>query len=128
MKNILWTPQHVPTTEQLKELDGPVTLLSVINTPLFTKLSNSPSDIKELEDLSYQLLGMFNNFDAIVLPLGSPAFMAILMKGIGIVQTLGDQYKLLFAHTERVSDDVVQPDGSIKKTSIFKHVKFIEVV
>ena len=34
----------------------------------------------------------------------------------------------VFAFSKRVSIETVQPDGSIKKTSVFKHEGFIEVI
>jgi hypothetical protein len=32
---------------------------------------------------------------------------------------------ILFSHSERVSIDTPQPDGSVVKTSVFKHLGFI---
>jgi len=35
---------------------------------------------------------------------------------------------LYVATTERIAEEQIQPDGSIRKVSIFKHIKFVRVV
>ena len=36
------------------------------------------------------------------------------------------KYRFVFSHTRRVSQDVPQPDGSVKKTITFKFEKFVQ--
>jgi hypothetical protein len=36
------------------------------------------------------------------------------------------KYRFVFSHTARVSQDVPQPDGSIKKSTVFKFEKFVQ--
>jgi len=37
------------------------------------------------------------------------------------------KHRFVFSHTARVSQDVPQPDGSVKKTTTFRFEKFIEL-
>ena len=57
---------------------------------------------------------------------GSPAFTASLGLCLGLNLSY-DDIVLIFAHSERVSEDQPQPDGSVKKVSTFKHIKFFKV-
>ena len=53
---------------------------------------------------------------------GAPYLMSALereLKGIG--------KHVMYAYSERVSEDHVQPDGSVKKVSAFKHIGFVRV-
>ncbi len=52
---------------------------------------------------------------------GAPYLMAPLVS-----QLTAAGYKPVFAYTDRVSVDVVQADGSIKKTAMFKHLGFVD--
>jgi hypothetical protein len=41
------------------------------------------------------------------------------------IQGAMNKGNILFSHSERVSIDTPQPDGSVVKTSVFKHLGFI---
>lgn len=52
---------------------------------------------------------------------GAPFFMGPLeraLKSTGV--------KALYAFSRREAEDVKQPDGSVKKTQVFRHVGFVE--
>lgn len=51
---------------------------------------------------------------------GAPFLMAPLERA------LSQDFVVLYAFSTRESVDVVQPDGSTKKTSVFRHVGFVE--
>ena len=113
---ILNLTQHRCTAEQLK--DGienvPSRLAKELENLLTFKADYSLTDLvtsaKALARLAYQL-----QYDAAMIG-GLPALMGHLERelialGIGVA----------YARTERVSVDQTQPDGSVKKVSVFKH-------
>ena len=119
---ILKAIQHQLTSEQILELNEKfnnpeIINFSDVNPELFKKIANSPSDVRELSNLAEEFGKFCNMYDGVVLPIGSPAFNHMLRFKIIV--------PVLFAHSERQSVDELQPDGSVKKINIFKHVKFI---
>lgn len=115
--------QHRLTNEQLEELKllgfTNVKTLEEANPPLFKALSNTPSSEGELDKLATELAQTSANFDAVVLPIGSPAFNFLISRKL-------NNKGVLFAHSERVSIEEPNEDGSIIKKSVFKHIKFIK--
>ncbi len=121
-KTFYWASAHKPTPEQLIEL-GEVQFLPV---ELQEKLNNTPRVLGELIALADEVLGYaYENKAILVQPGGSPAFQQVL--GAQNHQEGGWGVSLWYAHSERVSQDELQADGSVKKISIFKHVTFIKV-
>ena len=130
-KKNIWCSIHQPTPEQLKEL-GNVVLLQDLNPELQGKLNNTPSTKKELFSLAVELLVFCGDYDNIVQPGGSPAFQYHL--GIAASEQVPAcdggfifKYDVLvrYSHSARVSEDIPQADGSVKKVSIFKHLGWI---
>lgn len=128
---ILNTLQHALTTEQEAELVAlgctKVVHLKEVNPELFASLANTPGEEKAVNEIAYQLVDfIINEFwvAGVILPLGSPAvmFQFARLQGIG----RKSQPAFLFAHTERVSEDQPQLDGSIKKVGSFRHVRFLK--
>lgn len=124
-KKVLWASAHTFTEEQREELHGntmgfdEITSLQILRPDLHAKLINCPGDVKELRKLVTELLDVMSYFNAVCLPIGSPLFMAMLVarwRDEGLCD-------LYFAQSDRV---VVEEVGG-KKTSIFKHIKFIKV-
>ena len=119
---LLWCSAHTPTNEQLDELStmGKLFFLKDIDCSLQEKISNCPSDRTELVKMCHSLgaLGKFENFTLVQLG-GSPLFL------VTAGQLLGGEVKMIFADSDRVSEDIPQADGSIKKVSFFKHLGFI---
>ena len=120
-KKNLWASPHSPTSEQISEACGFV-FLKDVNTALQDKLENSPDDLASLNELATELLNFCkeNNY-SLYQPAGNPSFQFIL--GAASMNYL--DVNIFYAYSVRVSQDVVQPDGSIKKVSVFHHRKFI---
>ena len=125
MINIL---AHSLTPAQLAELGGEPTHIKAIDAALAAKIANCPADSAELEAMAASLCRLAIGIDGpgfgsqVLAGSGSPAFTAILGREAARTGVL-----LVFAHSERVSTDAVQPDGSVRKVSEFRHVKFFEV-
>lgn len=127
MEKILVTMQHNLTPEQIEELkEYELIHLKECNPQLFAKIANSPWGWAALVDLSEDLLNEADNQKCEILlrPLGSPAFNSVLDK---LMEQSKKRYDSLFAHSERVSIDEPQEDGSVIKKSIFKHIRFFKV-
>ncbi|MEM4327003.1 MAG: hypothetical protein QXZ13_02445 [Candidatus Diapherotrites archaeon] len=95
--------------------------LKEVDKELFDKLSNCPSDVNELEDLAEKLIDIVVGYDVTHFPIGSPAFMFI------VAETLPDFIRVIFSHSNRVSEEIKKSDGSIEKRQTFKFEKFIEL-
>lgn len=127
----VWASPHNPTQEQLQSLSNIYTnivYLKDINADLFYKICNSPSNSDGLFTLANDFISFVldyrhtTNADNlhIVQPAGSPAFQYVLGR------LTSDEYiNVVYAHSERESIDEVQPDGSVKKISVFKHKGWI---
>lgn len=123
MEKFIWASAHKPTPEQIQELGGEISYLPV---ELQEKLNNTPSTGEGLVKVAIELLKYATDWKAILVqPGGSPAFQCVL----GSMDTAENGFfvRIMYAHSERVSNDEPQADGSIKKVSVFKHIKFIEV-
>lgn len=85
-------------------------------------LSNTPDNLTDIYCLVSDLLGVIQaiseQYDEVYLhlPVGSPAFMFALSQRIVILRKIIP----LFSHSQRVSVDEPQPDGSVVKRSVFK--------
>lgn len=128
--SLLWCSPHQPTMEQLSSLEGELFYLKDVNPSLMERIVNCPDNGRELyklaEDLFMFSLGKYE----LVQPGGSPAFLFAL----GTVSVADDRqglwgilFNIRFAHSERVSEEAIQPDGSIKKISTFKHLGWIKM-
>jgi hypothetical protein len=121
MRNFLWCSPHTPTEEQLQSLQskGNLLFLKDISPMTMSDLTNTPSsriDCRELAD-TISDIAEANNAKIIQLG-GSPMFLVVASSVIG-------SGRMIFADSERVSEDIPQPDGSVKKVSIFKHKGWI---
>jgi hypothetical protein len=125
---------HELTSEQMelaRDYSDTILDLKKMNLDLYERLVSCPPEKVELLELVYEL------FDYIIkvsktsimrltlhLPIGSPAFMAIFFMNL-------DREKLpcriVFSHSDRVSIDEKQEDGTVIKRAVFKFIKFIEV-
>ncbi|HMV45729.1 MAG TPA: hypothetical protein PK079_21230 [Leptospiraceae bacterium] len=125
---------HELTTEQ-RELaasySDTIVDLKKLNPSLHERLVSCPLEKGELLALADELLmfigevsQMNKNRLTLHLPIGSPAFMALFFMKL-------DREKLpcriVFSHSDRVSVDEKQEDGSVVKRAVFKFVKFIEI-
>jgi len=128
-KKLLVMIQHQLTPEQLQELNDlgfdndNIEYLRDIDPALFGQVSNCPGDTTGLWKLASDMHTACDWYHAVLLPIGSPAFMTMFTSLL-----FGDESlppKLLFSHSERESEDIPQEDGSVKKVSTFKHKHFI---
>ena len=127
MTVILNLTQHKATHEQLAA--GVVDLPEEFRITLCDLLTfTQPPSKQDIQGRAYAIADMVDNFhpdDEIgvqVLIGGAPWLMSHLeaeLKNRGFVP--------LYSFSERVSVEVTQPDGSVKKVSTFKHVAFVEV-
>jgi hypothetical protein len=93
----------------------------------YSELVNMTGD-EDLDALAEKLLEWCRNCTCLM-PIGSPAFMAVFFQLWGQARKRNrfQKTRFVFSHTMRESVDVQQPDGSVKKTVVFNHVKFLEV-
>lgn len=129
MMKFMWCSAHAPLNEQLMELNakfpsGELVYLKDVNPSLQEKLNNTPANRNDLYALAIEIFDFAGKqeIDYLVQPGGSPAFQMSL----GCIQAnYPGSADVMYAHSERVSIDKHEEDGSVTKTSIFKHVKFI---
>lgn len=131
MGKFIWCSSHAPRLEQVEELYSEwgmhphLITLRDINPSLQDALNNCPDNYDELLQLAIELHEIARKENAtIVQPSGSLAFQYVLGK-VRMTKLLVTP--VLYAHSERVSEDIPQEDGSVKKISVFKHLKFVQV-
>ena len=91
--------------------------LKDVNEALYKELTQCSPFINDLESLAEEIALIATDYDAIILPIGSPAFMFLLARELHGVECW-------FSHSERVSEE--DPVTGIK-VSTFKHIRFILV-
>lgn len=129
---VLNCTQHTLTNEQLDELENDYNAdlfldLKDDNAELFGKLSNMKGD-ENLMSLALEFLDATKDADYYILPIGTPAFVFAL--GRASMELEHDEFlesPFLFSFSERVVSEIKNEDGSVSKTSIFKHKKFLQV-
>ena len=115
---ILNLTQHAPTPEQVAEgvfdIEDRSEILRLLN---FTTLPTG----QEVKDRAARLADIAMELSAqAVMVGGAPFFMPALAE---VIDARG--IEVLFAYSERVSVETAQEDGSVTKTSVFKHVGFV---
>ena len=128
MVTVLWAAAHQITEEQrssLLESYEEIAILQEADPVLWGKLTNLKLEDNRRE-LAFELLNTAqiicnDKFPVIVQPAGDPAFQYQL----GIVEEKSALITVRYAFSERVSVDVPQADGSVIKTSVFKHMGWV---
>jgi hypothetical protein len=140
-KIFMWASAHQPTKEQLVDLtsQGKVIYLKEINLQLFNKITNLKID-SNLYRLAQELIAttVAQNLPEekciLVQPAGSPAFQYTLgeINTFNIVSAYispapggRPTIEIVYSFSERVSQDIPQEDGTVKKVSIFKHMGWV---
>lgn len=119
---------HNLSPEQQAELQNhEINTLKAVHPELFGLLSQCPDDVQILEKAVFQLMRLSDSFDAILLPLGSPAFMFFFALQTGLYNDPRCFDKYFFAHSVRESKEEERPDGSIAKTNVFRHIRFFNL-
>lgn len=123
--------QHTMSSEQMAELStitnsAEVVYLEKEHPDLYKALANSPDEDGEMLNLMYEFVQMAKDkkYSNILFPLGSPAMMGRIMFSFGAELEPDEDRTFIYAHSDRMSEDQVQPDGSVKKISVFKHKRF----
>jgi hypothetical protein len=117
MKNLLWCANHQPLQEQLDSLNsmGNLLFLKDIAPDVMNQLSNTPSNRSGCRILADTISNIAEELDAKIVQLGgSPLFLVLAGPIIG-------SGRMLFAESDRISEDIPQADGSVKKISTFRH-------
>jgi hypothetical protein len=120
MHKILCCLNHELTAEQRAELtamNAELYILADFAPKLAMALKNVSHD--DIVDLVESLVCKCADADVVLGPVGSPAFFAAFARAW--------DGRLMFAESDRVSVDEPQPDGSVKKTSVFKHKRFVTI-
>ena len=117
MNKFVWASPHKPTTLQLDslhELGNSVEFMVDLAPDLFNRISQLSFDT-DLVALSNDVIRFVEEHDCVLVqPAGNPAFHFTLGRRL-------DSARVLFAFSKRVSVDVEQPDGSVRKTAVFTH-------
>ena len=123
-KKYLWCSVHTPTKEQLISLEkmGELVYLKDVNPILQERINNCSSDATELLEVAISLGTYQTKHDYTLVQIGgSPMFL--FMCGSSVKRS-----EVMFSHSVRDSIDVTQEDGTVIKTSVFKHVKWIKSI
>ncbi|MFM7852423.1 MAG: hypothetical protein ACKPCM_09335 [Pseudanabaena sp.] len=109
---------HAFTTDQAAELaEHEVVSLVEVAPDLAKFASQCPDDRELLKIKAAELADICDDFDKVIAPIGSPAFMAEFFAIASPVS------KFIFAHSVRESVEI-EVDGVVQKKVIFKHVRF----
>lgn len=126
-KVYLWAAAHEMTAEQKAELEqngGKVALLSEIDKSLHKDLCNINPE-SNMRSHAVALVALCHRANAILVqPAGSPAFQNVLGQVNEQATKFNARVPICYAMSERKSEDNPQPDGSVKKVSVFKHLGF----
>jgi hypothetical protein len=125
IKKFLWCSPHQPTEEQLVLLGkfgAGYELLEMVDYDLFYQISNLRA-CSDLSFLAHDLIQYAEKY-RLVQPGGSPAFQYALGRSMSVAPK---SYSILYSFSERVSEDIHNEDGSVTKTSVFKHVRWLKV-
>jgi hypothetical protein len=117
MRNLLWCANHQPLPEQLESLllMGNLLFLKDIAPNLMIRLTNTPSNRDACKELADEISDVALENDAKIVQLGgSPLFLVMASPIIG-------SGRMIFADSDRISEDIPQQDGSVKKISTFRH-------
>jgi hypothetical protein len=134
MEIFVWCSPHTPTEVQKQQLlaggISKIAYLKSLNSELFDKICQSADNERELSIAAFELIDWFkqNSLKWIVQPAGSQPFQVLLGMNLAIERQLGNSnIELVYSHSERVSVDKHNPDGSVTKVSEFNHVKFMSI-
>lgn len=109
---------HAFTPDQAAELaDHEVVSLAAIAPDLAKFAAQCPDDRELLKAKAAELAEICDEFDKVIAPIGSPAFMA---EFFAIASPIS---KFIFAHSVRESVES-EVNGVVQKKVVFKHVRF----
>ena len=126
---ILNLTQHNATQDQIEAgvVEPSAEFKKLIQNKLTFEGLPSKDDIKfvaeELVDYALLALGELDlpKKGTMVMIGGAPYLMSALEKELAYAEL-----KAVYAFSERVSEEVTQDDGSVRKVNVFKHMGFVE--
>jgi len=143
MKFINFT-QHVLTPEQLKaaQIMGATKIINIPDPSRFNdnQEDDGTSSYKLVEKIAKEIAELIGNDNSAIVhfPISSPYVMSLFWKKYGYIQAKMPKCKVesywravvvkarfVFSHTDRVTVEEPQPDGSVIKKSVFKFIKFV---
>jgi hypothetical protein len=135
MKKFVWCSVHQISEAQTQELQkmGMVEL-EVLPTELQSRINNCPDNVGGLNALCDDLkkhLGAkygYNNHNLHLVQLGGSPMFRSMFGAKFLYQGHNEQgapWKLCDAYSQRISEDIPQTDGSVKKVAVFRHKHFI---
>jgi hypothetical protein len=142
MKFINFT-QHNLTEEQIEAAKA-MGATEIINAKdalaNFSEIANDDGNadaFRQAHEIAKAIVALTDGKPAIIhFPISSPRVQAAFWRRYEYWGNNPDDYEIwwrkirkcrfVFSHTARVSQDVPQPDGSVKKTTVFKFEKFVQ--
>ena len=124
----IWCSVHQPSEEQIKEIESKgftfYTLL-IIDSELQDKLSNTPGSYNECYELAGELLRKYGKHQLVQVG-GSMLFQFALGQRFEMLNFIN---RPLYAHSERISEDIPQEDGSVKIPEVLqKYMNGLKVI
>ena len=115
---------HNLTPNQIAQLAGhQIVSLKEIAPELVEFCKQCPDDRALLRANARKLAHICREFDRVIAPVGSPAFMAEFFAIIGENKLRVKISNFIFAHSVRDSVEV-EVNGVVEKKVVFKHVRF----
>lgn len=124
MERILNLTQHKATPDQIASgvIDlEPEIRARVIELLTFNELPTHEDISARVEALALIVADVFPIAFGRIMIGGAPYLLSVLSERLK-----NDTYVPLYAFSRRESIDVTQDDGSVRKTTLFKHIGFIE--
>lgn len=123
-RSVLVCIQHALTEEQMASTASAASLTNLKDAApeVFASAANIDPAItpEDINALAFRLAKIITQFEVAILPIGSPELQCLLTRHLleAGVQT---PPVVVFARTRRESVDTTNPDGSVVKSSVFKH-------
>ena len=129
MKKVLNATAHVLSAQHIDELrerfgdDCIITALDDSAMPLKCIAEMRSSSFQDGDNNTFMdIVAHLLDYDYAVLPCGSPALAWQIAQHCVFANS--NRTKFLFAYSERVSEEMTLPDGSVEKKSTFAHKGF----
>lgn len=118
--------QHTVTNDQLNDLENKFQKVAMLNPEgdmfkenlTFIRMPSKEEMIKRAKKIANDCHILGASYAVIA---GAPYFMSILEKELFRLDIMP-----MYSFSERVSQEVIEADGSVRKVNVFKHVGFIE--
>lgn len=122
-------PAHKLTSEQVAELAGhSVTRIEEVDSEFAQFLSNMTDEnvMDGYWKAAARMSRLADSYDAVVLPIGNPAFQFRFGLELGLNNDPQCLDKYFFSHSIREAQEK-EVDGKVQKVSAFRHVRFFNL-